>query len=64
MKALKCPVCMGNGQVPNGFYFTTNTDEEGNLIWISGSTEPETCRSCNGKGYIIVEENAEVVQPI
>ena len=49
----KCPVCLGNGLVPNGFYSTTR-QEEGYLVWIAGSTEPEACKSCNGKGYIIV----------
>ena len=56
MQAVKCPVCQGNGQVSNGFYTTTSTDEEGNLLWTSASTASEVCRSCDGKGYIIVEK--------
>lgn len=44
----RCPVCEGRGTVPNGFYFGGG---------YSTSTTPETCRSCNGKGYILVEGN-------
>ncbi len=46
----KCPVCNGRGIVPGGFYsFSSirNTD---------ASNLSETCRSCNGKGYIIMNE--------
>lgn len=42
-----CPVCSGKGLVPKGFY-----DVSSNLSTTSAS--PETCRSCHGKGYIIV----------
>ena len=49
----KCPVCLGNGLITNGFYGTTNLGK-GDLGWVSTSTEAETCRACNGKGYIIV----------
>lgn len=37
-----CPVCGGNGMVSNGFYNT----------WVTSTTAPEQCRSCNGKGYV------------
>lgn len=37
-----CPVCGGNGIVYNGFYNT----------WVTSTTAPEQCRSCNGKGYV------------
>ena len=50
----KCPVCLGNGLVPSGFYSTTR-QEDGCLAWASGSTEPEMCKSCDGKGFIVVE---------
>lgn len=41
-----CPVCGGNGLVSNGFYnHTGNT-------WVTSTTVPEQCRSCNGKGYV------------
>ena len=41
-----CPVCGGNGIVSNGFYnHTGNT-------WVTSTTAPEQCRSCNGKGYV------------
>lgn len=41
-----CPVCNGKGLVPNGFY-NVGTNEH-----YSSNCSPETCRSCNGKGYI------------
>ena len=41
-----CPVCGGNGIVSNGFYnHTGNT-------WVTSTTAPEQCRSCQGKGYV------------
>lgn len=42
----RCPVCGGNGLVPNGFYSSTSGQ------WSTTSTSPETCKSCSGKGYI------------
>ena len=47
MSAQVCPVCGGKGLVPKGFY-----DVSSNLSTTSAT--PETCRSCQGKGYIIV----------
>lgn len=47
MSAQVCPVCGGKGLVPKGFY-----DVSSNLSTTSAT--PETCRSCGGKGYIIV----------
>lgn len=47
MSAQVCPVCGGKGLVPNGFY-----DVSSNLSTTSAT--PETCRSCQGKGYIVV----------
>jgi DnaJ-class molecular chaperone len=41
-----CPVCSGNGFVPNGFYNQTSG------CWSSTSLEPEVCRSCNGTGIV------------
>ena len=41
-----CPVCGGNGLVPNGFYNTLSG------IGSTTSTTPETCRSCNGTGVV------------
>lgn len=45
-KAVICPVCHGRGFVPEGFYRSTG------LTWVSNGTGTETCKSCNGKGYI------------
>lgn len=41
-----CPVCRGNGLVPNGWYARTN----GN--WSAADTTSERCRSCLGTGLI------------
>jgi DnaJ-class molecular chaperone len=43
---LRCPVCEGRGNVPNGFYSRTS--------YATTDASPETCKSCNGKGYIQV----------
>ena len=42
----RCPVCSGNGLVPNGFYMQTGGH------WSTSSTTPETCRSCGGTGIV------------
>lgn len=42
----KCPVCNGNGMVPNGFYHQNKGE------WITSSIEPETCQSCKGSGIV------------
>lgn len=39
----KCPVCEGRGELPSNFYLEVTT-----------SSSPVTCRSCSGKGYIIL----------
>ncbi len=44
---VRCPVCNGCGQVDSGFY----TQTSGN--WSSGGGTEE-CRSCKGKGYVVV----------
>lgn len=40
----KCPVCEGRGELPSNFY----------LGEVTTSSSPVTCRSCSGKGYIIL----------
>ena len=42
----RCPVCGGNGLVPNGFYRQTS----GN--WVTTDATPEQCKSCNGIGIV------------
>lgn len=44
----KCPVCDGSGIVPGGFYISTGG------FSITGDSQ-EACRSCNGKGYIVLD---------
>lgn len=46
LKPHRCPICHGNGFVPNGFYNTTNN------TYTTKSTLPEPCRSCDGAGVI------------
>ena len=41
-----CPVCNGNGLVPNGFYIQTSGH------WGTTDITPEKCRSCNGTGVV------------
>lgn len=49
MKAVTCPVCTGSGIVDEGFYQRTSD------TWTnSGGTE--TCRACNGKGWVEVRD--------
>lgn len=48
-KTVLCPICSGKGFVPNGFY---------NFGGVSSTTAPELCRSCYGKGYIIIAEES------
>ena len=50
MTVERCPVCGGDGLVDNGFYLSAGTGE-----WTTSSAEPETCRSCDGKGYLVIE---------
>ena len=47
MKAVLCPVCGGTGQVDSGFYTQTSGQ------WTS-TGGVEICRSCWGKGYILI----------
>lgn len=49
-----CPVCNGNGLVPNGFYLQTSG------CWSTSSTEPEQCRSCGGTGVVWCEDEIKV----
>ena len=45
-KPYVCPVCFGRGFVAGGFYSSTGS------TWVSSTTAPETCRSCNGTGVL------------
>ena len=49
----KCPVCNGNGLVPNGFYMQTTGE------WASTSVSPEPCRSCGGNGIVYGSQYSE-----
>jgi len=49
MKAQKCPVCDGKGKLPAEFYPDT---AESTLKWVE-------CRSCNGSGIVLVQEQVE-----
>lgn len=51
MTVERCPVCNGNGLVPNGFYTQTTGQ------WSTTDASVETCRSCAGKGYVVVEDD-------
>lgn len=45
-KPFTCPVCMGRGFVSGGFYSSTGNS------WVTTTTAPDTCRSCNGTGVV------------
>ena len=52
MTTQTCPVCTGSGIVDEGFYRRTLD------VWTScGGTEK--CRSCDGRGYVIIPESEE-----
>ena len=54
MRAVICPVCNGVGMVSAGFY-----SHDGNYpYWVSSEVNPETCRSCDGKGWVEVHEES------
>ena len=47
MKAVLCPVCNGKRKVTNGIY-----SRLGDYTYcITGGTNTEICRSCDGKGW-------------
>lgn len=50
----RCPVCNGKGIVQNGFYSSVTG------YTISTTTAFETCRSCYGKGYIIIPDYSDL----
>lgn len=52
-KAVLCPVCNGVGKVSAGFYNRGGDCQ----FWVSGTTNPEVCRSCNGKGWVEVSDS-------
>ena len=55
MSAQVCPVCGGKGLVPSGFYDVgSGSSNLYNVHKTSATPDPETCRSCQGRGYIIV----------
>lgn len=41
-----CPICGGRGFVVSGFYSSIGN------TWVTTSTIPETCRSCQGTGVV------------
>lgn len=51
-----CPVCIGKGIVPNGFYLSPMHE------WSSTSTAPEMCRTCRGKGIVWSEPSVKVIK--
>ena len=60
MHVEKCPVCNGVGKVNGGFYNRGGDCE----FWMAFATSPEQCRSCGGKGYLVVPDKIEVENEI
>lgn len=54
----KCPICDGVGQVPGGYYTRVGVN-----TW-SSTTVSEPCRSCNGSGIVLVEQDVQETHPI
>jgi len=52
-----CPVCQGRGTVPDMFYSWPIIEAT-----TSSSVTMATCRSCNGKGYVVVRTVTEAVK--
>jgi len=52
MSYQKCPVCGGRGIVPQGFYLYTEGQE-----FASTSCAPEQCKTCNGSGILVNNDN-------
>ena len=48
MSVNRCPICVGCGNVPGGFYNAIVGHIDG---WTSANSS-EMCRACNGKGII------------
>lgn len=51
----KCPVCEGRGIVPCDFY-------TGPTYGVS--MDPVECRSCTGKGYVVLNDASEPVKVV
>lgn len=59
MKAAICPVCNGRGQVSGGFY-NRGVDCP---YWETSEVNPESCRSCGGKGWVEVSDGEPFIPP-
>lgn len=46
--AQRCPICMGRGIMPSTFYQP--------IVGTASAIVDEQCRSCNGKGVVIVDD--------
>ena len=58
LKPYTCPVCNGNGLVPNGFYNQTSGH------WSTTNASPEKCRACDGRGLVyawLIITNVQIV---
>lgn len=53
MKPHTCPVCSGNGLVPNGFYSQTLR------TWSTTTVTPEMCKTCTGTGIVWEPEKGD-----
>ena len=58
VQVLLCPLCEGRGYVPLGFYSST-----AGRAWTVSSTIPDRCRSCDGRGYVVVQSSDESLMP-
>lgn len=56
MRPHRCPVCLGRGLMPRGFYDT-------DMGARNSAVGDEPCRTCLGKGLIWELEESDVIQP-
>lgn len=56
----KCPICLGHGIVPFGFYMRTAEVTE----WTCGEKTTEQCRACFGRGIIWSVEFGKTPDPL
>ena len=55
MNIQKCPVCEGKGCVPGNFYGLPEAITSGDML-IPKSTDKVECRSCLGKGVLLLSQ--------
>lgn len=53
----KCPVCVGGGTVPGGFY-------DPSFAFASSAMPREKCRTCNQTGLVWQNDSTPTINPV